>query len=121
MWRQFGLDGASTHSASGDCTFTSLPPIFCPRRSQLASEGHSGSVGRTRDKGRVVAADDLEARSHDHKLGMDEINAPTICNRRLLFIQKSFGMRLMPGKFLDSKSSCFGFLGSGKSGSCSRT
>jgi hypothetical protein len=63
-----------------------LPRISSLSRSQLVSEGHSESVGRTRDKRRVAAADDLAPNSQDQMPGINEIDAMTIFNRRLLFI-----------------------------------
>jgi hypothetical protein len=62
------------------------PRISWLSLSQLASEGRSGSAGRTRDNEQIAAADRLGPRSHDQMLGRDGIDATTICNRRLLSI-----------------------------------
>jgi hypothetical protein len=51
---QLGSDGASIQAASGDWTLMSCPPTSWLSRFQLVSDGHSGSPGRTREKGAAL-------------------------------------------------------------------
>ncbi len=85
---QRGLDGASRHAASGDCTLTSRPPTSRLSRSQLASEGHAGSPGRTRDTGRDAATARAGAKIRDDRPGRSGV-AAAVRNRCLLFILPS--------------------------------
>ena len=102
---QLGLDGASMHAASGDCTLTSRPPTSRLSRSQLASDGHAGSPGRTRDMERAAPTARVRASTHEHIVGRNVSAVATVCKKRLLFISlAAFGLDFT-GDFGDSSSS----------------
>ena len=65
---------------------TSRPPTSRLSRFQLASDGHPGSPGRTREWDPTAPQPRVGPSSHDHMPDRNGIVTAALCNRPLLFI-----------------------------------